>query len=50
MDQKPKKLMLHQETLRNLVEDETSNGNRVAGTHTCAPTACAVFSCTLGPC
>ena len=51
MIRKQTKLKLHQETLRNLSKDPTQdNDNKVAGSHTCTPTACSPFSCTLAPC
>lgn len=50
MNEKPKKLVLNQETLRDLLDDGLSQGNKFFGTHTCAPTACSPFSCHLAPC
>jgi hypothetical protein len=48
MSQKPKKLILNQETLRQLSEDQPTE--LMFGTKTCSPTQCSPFSCTLAPC
>jgi hypothetical protein len=49
MTEKPKRLLLNQETLRSLFEPEY-DGNLIAGTHTCSPTVCGAFSCHTTPC
>jgi hypothetical protein len=50
MKEQPKKLVLHQETLKNLSEDAASQKDAFFGTKTCVPTQCSPFSCTLAPC
>lgn len=50
MNEKPRKLVLNQETLRDLMDDGISQG-KFFGTHACtAATACSPFSCHLAPC
>jgi hypothetical protein len=49
MTQKPKKLILHQETLKNLSEEQPFE-DLLFGSKTCTPTQCSPFSCTLAPC
>jgi len=48
MNLKPKKLVLNQETLKNL---SGPSDNKFASHNACTtPTACTPFSCTVAPC
>jgi hypothetical protein len=51
MNKKPQKLVLNQETLRDLMDEGSSQG-KFFGTHNncTAATVCSPFSCTLAPC
>lgn len=51
MKEKPKKLVLNQETLRDLLDGRISQGKFFGTNNNCtAATACSPFSCHLAPC